>query len=129
MVSHKFSNGQTVQARKNPWAALAGAYEIVCRLPASGGDKQYWVKSLENGDHRVVRESDLVVEFPGEGAPLALSPIDSRYGCRATCQNKNIPDSDFYFAIRCKIRISPHMILPRTDYFFPAQCNLTAAAE
>ena len=68
MDSHKFSNGQTVQARKNPWAALAGAYEIVCRLPVSGGDRQYWVKSLENGDHRVVRESDLVVEFPGEGA-------------------------------------------------------------
>jgi hypothetical protein len=69
MVSHKFSNGQTVQARKNPWAALAGAYEIVCRLPVSGGDKQYWAKSLENGDHRVVRESDLVVEFPGEEVP------------------------------------------------------------
>ena len=68
MVSHKFSNGQTVQARKNPWAALAGAYEIVCRLPVSGGDKQYWAKSLENGGHRVVRESDLVVEFPGEAA-------------------------------------------------------------
>jgi len=68
MASHKFSDGQTVQARKNPWAALAGAYEIVCRLPASGGDKQYWVKSLENGDHRVVRESDLLVKFPDEGA-------------------------------------------------------------
>jgi hypothetical protein len=27
----------------------------------SGGDKQYWVKSLQNGDHRVVRESDLAV--------------------------------------------------------------------
>ena len=75
MVSHKYSNGQTVQARMNPWAALAGAYEIVCRLPASGGDKQYWVKSLENGDHRVVRESDLVVEFPGEGA-LACAAAD-----------------------------------------------------
>jgi hypothetical protein len=68
MVSHKFSNGQAVQARKNPWATLAGAYEIVCRLPVSGGDKQYWAKSLENGDHRVVRESDLVVESPDEGA-------------------------------------------------------------
>ena len=77
MVSHKFSNGQTVQARKNPWATLAGAYEIVCRLPVSGGDKQYWAKSLENGDHRVVRESDLVVEFPRRSPALALSPIDA----------------------------------------------------
>ena len=75
MVSHKFSNGQTVQAKKNPWAALAGPYEIVCRLPVSGGDKQYWAKSLANGDHRVVRESDLVVEFPDEGA-LACAPAD-----------------------------------------------------
>jgi hypothetical protein len=61
MLSHKFSNGQTVHAKKNPWAALAGDYEIVCRLPMSGGDNQYWVKSLGNGDHRVVRQSDLVV--------------------------------------------------------------------
>ena len=67
MVPHKFSNGQIARARENSWAALAGAYEIVCRLPASGGDKQYWVKSLENGDHRVVRESDLVVELPSNG--------------------------------------------------------------
>ena len=75
MVSHKFSNGETVRARENPCAALAGAYEIVCRLPVSGGDKQYWVKSLGNGDHRVVRESDLVVGFPGEGA-LACAAAD-----------------------------------------------------
>ena len=79
MVSHKYSNGQTVQARKNPWAALAGAYEIVCRLPVSGGGKQYWVKSLENGDHRVVRESDLAAEFPREG-PLACGAADRHPG-------------------------------------------------
>jgi hypothetical protein len=75
MVSHKYSNGQTVQARKNPWAALVGAYEIVCRLPVSGGDNQYWVKSLENGDHRVVRESDLAVEFPDEGALACAAAV------------------------------------------------------
>ena len=69
MVPHKFSNGQIARARENSWAALAGAYEIVCRLPVSGGDKQYWVKSLENGDHRVVRESDLVVALPSDGDP------------------------------------------------------------
>ncbi len=67
MFSHKFNNGQTVHAKRNPWAALAGAYEIVAPLPMSGGDNQYWVKSLENGDHRVVRQSDLVVEIPSEG--------------------------------------------------------------
>jgi hypothetical protein len=79
MIPHKFTNGQTVRARENPWAALAGAYEIVCRLPASGGDKQYWVKSLENGDHRVVRESDLVVELLARGA-LAGAAADRNPG-------------------------------------------------
>jgi hypothetical protein len=67
VFSHKFNNGQTVHAKRNPWAALAGAYEIVAPLPMSGGDNQYWVKSLENGDHRVVRQSDLVVELPSDG--------------------------------------------------------------
>jgi hypothetical protein len=87
MVPHKFSNGQIARARANPWAALAGGYEIVCRLPVSGGDKQYWVKSLENGGHRVVRESDLVVELPSNGdstiaasdrrpAPIAAAPSE-----------------------------------------------------
>ena len=60
MFSYKFNDGQTVHAKPNPCATLDGAYEIVCRLPMSGGDKQYWVRSLENGDHRVVRQSDLV---------------------------------------------------------------------
>ncbi len=67
MFSHKFNDGQTVHAKRNPWAALAGAYEIVCRLPMSGGDNQYWVRSLENGDRRVVRQSDLVVESLSDG--------------------------------------------------------------
>jgi hypothetical protein len=59
MASYRFNTGQVLDARKHPYAALAGAYEIVVRLPMSGGDNQYWVKSLQNGDHRVVRESDL----------------------------------------------------------------------
>jgi hypothetical protein len=67
MFSHRFNSGQTVHAKANPWAALAGAYEIVCRLPMSGGDNQYWVKSLGNGDHRVVRQSDLVAEPRSDG--------------------------------------------------------------
>jgi hypothetical protein len=66
VFSHKFNNGQTVHARRNPWAALAGAYEIVAPLPMSGGDNQYWVKSLASGEHRVVRQSDLVVDLPSE---------------------------------------------------------------
>jgi hypothetical protein len=61
MASHRFKTGQVLDARTNPWAALAGAYEIVVLLPMSGGDNQYWVKSLLSGDHRVVRESDLAV--------------------------------------------------------------------
>ena len=60
MSSHKFENGQTVHAKENPYAALDGAYEIVCRLPMSGRDSQYWSKSLRSGHHRVVRQSDLV---------------------------------------------------------------------
>ncbi len=73
MFSHKFNDGQTVHAKRNPWAALAGAYEIVCRLPMSGGDNQYWVQSLENGDRRVVRQSDLVVESLETGRLCAES--------------------------------------------------------
>lgn len=67
MHSHTLNIGQTVLAKKNPWAALAGAHEIVCRLPMSGGDHQCWVKSLGTGDHRVVRQSDLVVEPLSDG--------------------------------------------------------------
>jgi hypothetical protein len=73
VFSHKFSNGQTVHAKRNPWAALVGAYEIVAPLPMSGGDNQYWVKSLENGDHRVVRQSDLVVELPSDGDRMSAA--------------------------------------------------------
>jgi hypothetical protein len=61
MVSHRFNVGQVLAASQRPWAALAGEYEIVVRLPMSGGDNQYWAKSLQDGDHRVVRESDLVL--------------------------------------------------------------------
>lgn len=39
MASHKFSAGQVLDAVKRPLAALTGAYEIVFRLPMSGGDK------------------------------------------------------------------------------------------
>jgi hypothetical protein len=80
VFSHKFNNGQTVHAKRNPWAALAGAYEIVAPLPMSGGDNQYWVKSLENGDHRVVRQSDLVVELPSDGD--LISAAASRHPAR-----------------------------------------------
>lgn len=64
MRRHKFADGQVVDTRPNPCATLAGAYEIICRLPVNGGDNQYWVKSLANGDNRVARESDLVVARP-----------------------------------------------------------------
>ena len=61
MISHRFAAGQVLYARKDPWAVLAGAYEIIGRLPMSGGDNQYFVKSLRSGDHRVARQSDLGV--------------------------------------------------------------------
>ena len=73
MFSHKFNSGQTVHATEKPWATLAGAYEIVCRLPMSGGDNQYWVKSLGNGDHRVVRQSDLVAEPRSDGGSTSAN--------------------------------------------------------
>jgi len=59
MLVHRFSAGQVIDAREDSLAALAGAYEIVGRLAVSGGDNQYWVRSLVDGGHRVVRESDL----------------------------------------------------------------------
>jgi hypothetical protein len=61
MRRHRFIDGQVIDARPNPCATLAGAYEIVCRLPMNGGDHQYWVRSLKNDGHRVARESDLIV--------------------------------------------------------------------
>jgi hypothetical protein len=88
MYSHKFNSGETVHAKANSWAALAGAYEIVCRLPMSGGDNQYWVKSLGNGDHRVARQSDLVVEPRSEGE---LMDADRRSTPMAA--------SDFYLGV------------------------------
>ena len=89
MFSHKFNDGQTVHAKRNPWAALAGAYEIVCRLPMSGGDNQYWVRSLENGDRRVVRQSDLVVESLSDGD---RSPVRRIKTCRRSTRNAMIMD-------------------------------------
>lgn len=59
MFVHRFSAGQVIDARVGSLAALAGAYEILGRMAVSGGDNQYWVRSLLDGDHRVVRESDL----------------------------------------------------------------------
>ena len=66
MLSAKFSIGQIVDARMIPRAALTGAYEIVVRLPGSGGDNQYWVKSLQTGDLRVARQSELAVQLAKE---------------------------------------------------------------
>jgi hypothetical protein len=59
MFAHRFSTGQVIDSREGSLAALAGAYEILGPLACSGGDNQYWVRSLLDGDHRVVRESDL----------------------------------------------------------------------
>jgi len=59
MLAHRFRAGQVIDAREDSLAALAGAYEILGRMAFSGGDHQYWVRSLSDGDHRVVRESDL----------------------------------------------------------------------
>ena len=59
MFAPRFSIGQVIDAREGSLAALAGAYEILGRMHPSGGDNQYWVRSLLDGDRRLVRESDL----------------------------------------------------------------------
>lgn len=60
MVVHKFRVGQVVEARTNLFDAMQpGPYEVTRLLPPTGMTNQYRVKSLKNGQERVVREDVL----------------------------------------------------------------------
>jgi hypothetical protein len=60
MPTHKFHVGQLVQlvpaiSRNVP----GGSYEITKKLPESGGEFEYKIKSMNEPHERVVRESEL----------------------------------------------------------------------
>ena len=60
MPTHKFHIGQFVQlapaiSRNVP----GGSYEIIKKLPESGGEFEYRIKSMNEPHERVVRESEL----------------------------------------------------------------------
>lgn len=59
---HKYTVGQVVEVRMGPLgAAPPGAYEVTRRLPPMGMSNQYRIKSHQNGQERVVREDDIVL--------------------------------------------------------------------
>jgi uncharacterized protein YdaL len=60
MPTHKFHVGQFVQlipsiSRNVP----GGSYEIIKKLPESGGEFEYRIKSINEPHERVARESEL----------------------------------------------------------------------
>jgi hypothetical protein len=60
MPTHIFHVGQLVRlppalSRNVP----GGSYEIIKKLPESGGEFEYQIKSLNEAHQRVVRESEL----------------------------------------------------------------------
>lgn len=58
---HKYEVGQLVDftPAASPREKSVGRYEIVRHLPPEGADNQYRVKSVQNSQERVVRESQL----------------------------------------------------------------------
>jgi hypothetical protein len=61
MAQHKYSVGQNVRFTpdRNTGPGARGAYTIVKTLPETGGVFQYHVKSMIDGQERVVREDQL----------------------------------------------------------------------
>ena len=60
MLSHKFHIGQLVQlARAISRNVPGGSYEIIKKLPESHGEFEYRIKSMNETDERVTRESEL----------------------------------------------------------------------
>jgi hypothetical protein len=60
MPTHRFHIGQLVQlasaiSRNVP----GGSYEIIKKLPESGGEFEYRIKSINEPHERVARESEL----------------------------------------------------------------------
>jgi hypothetical protein len=61
MSEHKFSVGEVVEARLGQVGfAPLGRFEITRLLPPTGMSNQYRLKSLANGQERVLREEQLV---------------------------------------------------------------------
>jgi hypothetical protein len=60
MSTHKFRLGQVVQLAPGiSRNVLGGSYEITKRLPESGGEFEYRIKSVNEPHERVVWESEL----------------------------------------------------------------------
>lgn len=64
MPAHKFKVGQFVRIMPRALSAVPpGRYEIVRQMPADGtgsrANNQYRVKFVDDGQERMVRESDL----------------------------------------------------------------------
>ena len=60
MDKHRFKVGDTVRVNHSANPHLPpNRYRVVRLLPAEGRDHQYRLKSLTDGQERVVRESDL----------------------------------------------------------------------
>ena len=60
-TTHRYDAGQMVRfTRGFPYRnAVAGDYEVVCRLPSRDGEFQYRIKNCGEPYERVVRESEL----------------------------------------------------------------------
>jgi hypothetical protein len=60
MPTHKFRVGQLVQLKPDVRRNIpGGSYEITKQLPASGGEFEYRIKSMNEPHERVARESEL----------------------------------------------------------------------
>jgi len=69
MAGHKFSTGQIVEPIPSGAFMVIppGSYEIVQPLPPTiGGDNQYRIRSLKDGHHRIVKQSELATEGDGQ---------------------------------------------------------------
>lgn len=60
MGGHKFRVGQAVVVRANIFGGTPpGPYKVVRLLPPTGMTNQYHLRSLKNGQERVVGEDDI----------------------------------------------------------------------
>jgi hypothetical protein len=61
MPSHKFKVGETVFVRPAHTSrnVPGGVYQVTKRLPDTGGECEYRIKSVSEPHERVVRESEL----------------------------------------------------------------------
>jgi hypothetical protein len=60
MPTHKFHVGQLVQLIPSISRNVSGGtYEVIKKLPESGGEFEYRIKSMNERYERVVRESEL----------------------------------------------------------------------